>query len=110
MQKIQHQISFIMDKLLEEYGPDIYYILGEKNIATDALSWWPNNGKQETTHESTYTKETMSELYDINEIPYGTFPLSFKLIYRYNQEAPLLLEKWSAKNIKGIIFAEAGIL
>ena len=48
--------------ILEEYGHDIEYIKGKKNIAADALSQLPNNGNQETTHEQTYTTENMSEL------------------------------------------------
>ena len=34
----------------------------------------------------------MLELYDIKEIPDGTFPLSFNIIYRYQQEDPLQME------------------
>ena len=79
--------------ILEEYILEIEYILGKKYIVADALSWLPNNGNKNTTHESTYTKETMSELYDIDEIPEGTFPLSFNIIDRYQQEYPVLLEK-----------------
>ena len=37
--------------ILEEYGPDIKYIQGEENRATDALSQLPNIRNQETTHE-----------------------------------------------------------
>ena len=35
----------------------------------------------------------MSELYDINELPDGTFPLSSNLLYLYQKEDPLLSEK-----------------
>ena len=55
--------------ILEEYGPDIEYIKGEKNIAANVLSCLSNNGNQETTHEKMYTTETMLELYDIEELP-----------------------------------------
>ena len=48
---------------------------GNKIIVADALSLLPNNGNQNTTHESTYTMETMSELYDIDELIDGTFTL-----------------------------------
>ena len=51
--------------ILEEYSPDIEYIQGEKNMAADALSRLPSNVNQETAHETTYTTETTSELYDI---------------------------------------------
>ena len=76
--------------ILEEYGPDIEYIKGEKNIAADALSRLPNKVNQETTHEKTYTTETMSEIYDIEELPEGSFPLSFNLIESYQWEEPFL--------------------
>ena len=66
--------------ILEEYGPDIEYIPDEKYIAVDALSRLPNNRNQETTHESTYLTVTMLELYNIEELLEGTFPLSLKLI------------------------------
>ena len=36
--------------ILEDYTADIEYIMGEKNIAADALSQLPNNGNQKTTH------------------------------------------------------------
>ena len=58
-----------------------------------ALSRLPNNINQETTHESTYTMETILELYNIKELPDGTFPLLFKLIDRYLREDPFLTEK-----------------
>ena len=35
----------------------------------------------------------MSKLYDIEELPEGMFPLSFRLTDRYNQEDSVLIEK-----------------
>ena len=44
----------------------------------------------------------MSELYDIDELPEGTFPLSFNIIDRYHWEDPPILEKLnSAEYQKG---------
>ena len=40
--------------ILQEYGPDIEYIKGEKNIVAERLSRIPLNGNQETTQKSTY--------------------------------------------------------
>ena len=79
--------------VLEEYGPDIDYIPVEKNIAIDALSQLPNNKNQENTHGTTYTTETMSELYGIEELPHDTFTIYFKLIDRYQREDHILIEK-----------------
>ena len=62
-------------------------------MVADALSRLPINGNQDTTHESTYTTETMSELYYIGELLEGMFPLSFNLVDRYQKEEPFLTEK-----------------
>ena len=40
------------------YTPD------KKNIVAETLSKLTTNGNKETTHESMYTNEAMSELYD----------------------------------------------
>ena len=72
--------------ILEEYSLDIEYTPCAKSIVADALSQLPNNGNQDTTHEPTYTTETMSELYNIKELPYVTFPIYFKIIYHYQKE------------------------
>ena len=50
--------------ILEEYGPDIEYNKGEKNVVADALSMLPFNDNEETTQKSTYQKEIVSEIND----------------------------------------------
>ena len=61
----------------------------------------PNNENQENTRESTYTTETMSELYDIKEMTEGTLHIPFKLVELYQREDPILKEKLnSAEYIK----------
>ena len=42
--------------ILEDYGPDIEYIQGDKDKVADALSRFTINGNQETTQDSTHKK------------------------------------------------------
>ena len=42
------------------------------------LEWIPNNGNKNTTKDSTYIKENMSEINDIDELPESIFPQIFK--------------------------------
>ena len=42
--------------LLEEYGPDITFIRGKKNIVADTLSILSLNSNEETTQNPTYKK------------------------------------------------------
>ena len=42
--------------IIEEYGPDIEYNQGYKNIVADVLSGFTVNINQENTQESTYKK------------------------------------------------------
>ena len=69
--------------ILEEYGLEIKYILGHKNIASDSLSRIPNVGIQTNTHKSTYNTENVSEPYYITKMPEGTLPILFKVIDHY---------------------------
>ena len=71
--------------ILEEYIPEIEYIPREKNIVADALSRLTNYGNKMTTHELTHTTRNMSELYNINELPDGTLPLSLNIIDCYQR-------------------------
>ena len=46
--------------IIEEYGQDIEYIKGEKNIVVDRISGISLNGNEETTQKSTYQQEIVS--------------------------------------------------
>ena len=54
--------------ILEEYSPEIEYILGDKNKVAGTISQLTKNRNKKTTHESTYTTENIPELYDIDEL------------------------------------------
>ena len=73
-------IVLIWILILEEDGPDIEYTKGENNMVADGLSRISLNGNQETTQNSTYQQEILSEINDTKEIPEGTFPINLKLI------------------------------
>ena len=59
----------------------------------DALSRFTIDGNQGTTQDSTTTKEIMSEINDIEEIPEDSFPINLKLIDRYQWKDPSLMAK-----------------
>ena len=65
-----------------------------KNIVRDSLSQLPNNGNQNTTHESNYTMETMSEINDKEELSEGKFLIKFKIIDQYQWKYPGLMDKF----------------
>ena len=69
--------------ILEEYGPDVEYIKGEKNIFAYGISRIPLNGNEETTQNSTYQQEIVSEINDTEETPEGTFPINLILIQKH---------------------------
>ena len=58
-------IVLIWRLILKEYGPDIEYINGERNILIDRLSRIPLFWNQGTTHKSTYQQEIVSIINDI---------------------------------------------
>jgi hypothetical protein len=74
--------------ILEEFGPQLNYIKGEKNIVADALSRLdiqssPNNA----------TEEHMAECYGLSksDLPADIFPVQFKLIQAEQQKDKQLL-------------------
>ena len=54
-----------------------------ENILADAISIFTQEGIPNTIHKYSYTTEIMSELYSIDDLPEGTFTLSFKLTDHY---------------------------
>ena len=52
------------------------------------LEWIPNNGNKNTTKDSTYIKENMSEINDIDELPESIFPQIFKKMTNINVNSP----------------------
>ena len=55
--------------ILEEYGPYIEYIKGDKYIIAEELSRLPINRNQETTQESTNKKEVVSKIIENKGFP-----------------------------------------
>ena len=69
----------------ELYSPYIESIKCEKNIVADTLSRLTINANQETTQESIYKNEIVSEIDDTKELPDGNSPMSVKLVGHYQQ-------------------------
>ena len=53
----------------------------------------PLNRNQETTHNSTYQQEILSEINYIEELPEGTFLINLKLIQKYQRMEPSKRDK-----------------
>ena len=49
------------------------------------LSLFPNNGNQQTTQDYDYFMETMSEMFDVDGLLEGSFPITFNIVYQYQQ-------------------------
>ena len=92
-----------MDFILE-------YIKGKKYIVSDALSIFPFNGNQDSSQNSTYQKEIVPEINDIEEIPEGTFPINLKLFKKYQWSEPILMAKYQDGTChKGYFYGESNI-
>ena len=76
--------------VLEEYGPELQYIKGEKNIVADALSRL-NIEDDQVTQDIQYLAEAFG--LDKKEIPDEFFPLQYKRIQKEQQSDKELLEK-----------------
>ena len=70
----------------------IWNITKVKKLVVDVLSVFLMNMNQETTQDSTYTKEIMSKISNIKELSGGIFPISFKYINQYQLKDPILKE------------------
>ena len=57
------------------------------------MSRFPSDGKNKSTNESNYVLEKLLEIYDVEEIKMGTFPLKFTAIYHYQREDPVIQAK-----------------
>ena len=75
--------------LIEEYGPTITYVKGQHNIVADALSCI--NQTDFSNNNITYTIHHYAECFGINDLPYDTFPLTYELIDREQQNGKQLL-------------------
>ena len=66
------------------------------------MSMLPSNGQPKYTHQSNCIMEFFLEMYDIEELPIGKFPIIFKTINHYQQEYPTIKANLlSAKYKKG---------
>jgi RNase H-like domain found in reverse transcriptase/Integrase zinc binding domain len=89
--------NFNMDRvmrwrlIIEEYGPELKYIKGERNIVADALSRLDMPSDKSHTAEETYTAELF--VLDSEDIPKDAFLLTNKNIMSEQKQDKDLLEK-----------------
>ena len=76
----------------------------------DSLSLFTKLVNQQTTHSLTYTMKNMSNEYEIEELPEGTFNIYFRLTSLYQYKYPIIKRKLKCKNTKQVIIVEAVIL
>ena len=120
--------------LLEEYGPEIKYIPGPKNIVADALSrldlkedqqphpletqamelfyvadamsHLETNNNAAGFDETTVSHTELAENYGVDDLPLDTFPLTYKIMDKYQRKDKEILNKlkmkvYHAKDFRG---------
>ena len=91
--------------ILEEYGPELIYIKGERNIVADALS-----RLDMTDQEFQLNANQMAEAFGIDktDLPDDVYPLNYKLIHKMQQKDTSLMRKISNKKYNLKTFHAAG--
>ena len=88
--------------IIEEYGPTLKYVPGDKNLVADALSRLPKLQRLHTACQEDITDIPPSRrlheafAWEKDNLPDHAFPISFKLIQKYQKLDKKLLQK--AKN------------
>ena len=78
--------------LLEEFGPELIYIKGEKNIVADALSRLPIEADDETLELHTFEEAALYNSEAVGEQKFEYYPLRFKTILKHQKEDEELMK------------------
>jgi hypothetical protein len=83
--------------LLEEYGPELYYIKGTKNIVADALSRLPIAPSNSTDEDINY----LADHYGLedSDLPDDIYPLQYQLIQKCQKTDKALIKKIKEKTL-----------
>ena len=92
--------------MLEEYSPEIKYIKGPDDDAADALSRLPLI-KSDVT-ESDVTREQLAESYCVDQLDGDTFPLTYRMINKYQRKDKEMVEKLKCANYHTKYFRGGG--
>ena len=100
--------------LIEEYGPNLIHLPGHTNVVADALSRLDTEEYMTSTspvdanpaellnemsytvtdyREDEYSNEMLADLYDVDELPEEAYPLTYKIIDKYQLKDPILKDK-----------------
>ena len=74
--------------ILEEFGPELWYVQGQDNVVADALS-----RLEMTPNKISPQPEKMAEIFGLekDDIPDHAYPLSYKTIQRHQKADEELL-------------------
>ena len=85
--------------VLEEYGPELKYIKGEKNVVADALSRLVMIKEEDQEPKQPVTQRYLAEHFglDSSDLPEDAYPLRYRIIEKYQALDKELISK-SKKN------------
>ena len=83
--------------LLEEFGSKIIYVKGSETDIADALSRLPKTEGNIT--DGNITREALAELYGVDKLDDDIFPLKYKIIDKFQQKDPKVMD-----NLKRAIY------
>jgi hypothetical protein len=83
--------------IIEEYGPELYYVKGTKNVVADALSRLPLIDDTSTDEDFTYLADHFG--LEDSDLPDDIYPLQYQLIQNCQKSDKPLVKKIKEKTL-----------